>query len=258
MLPIRRCAVVLAVVGSLAAFLLCPRGAVPGVRAADGDEPKPGDKEPEVRIRPVSDYKSAARLDAAADAVKAEDWVHAVRPLQHLLDLDEDRTTRGKGSAPTVGVRAEAVRRLAALPAAGREAYQAEFGPDAARLLKQALKDKDEQRLAEVVRRYLYTEAGPDGLEALAALHYDAGHYRLAALYYSQLLSHKGIARWTPDALYQAATAFHLTGDAARADLVGKQLLPRIGPEGLQVTAKTLSREDVQKELAKPVEASAE
>jgi tetratricopeptide (TPR) repeat protein len=232
----------------LLANLLAPAPAPPGSQ--------PAEKEPEVRVRVATDRTLARNLDAATDSIREEDWRTATEVLQKVLDGKEDGLVQVRLKGP-VGkdvwgwgsARAEAQRRLASLPAAGREFYQLTYGPAAAHLLKAARKDQDPERLTEVVRRYLYTEAGPAALGDLAGRHFEAGYFRLAALHYEQLHEHRSLARWTPEQLYQATAAFRRVGDKPHGNATAKQLLDRVGPEGIHIGKRKLTREELQQEL---------
>src|SRR5205807_5644479 len=101
-------------------------------------------------------------------------------------------------------------------------------------------------------------DAGPDALEALGGLHYDAGRYRPAALAYARLLELRGSGLWAPETLFRAADSLHRAGDPIDANFAAKRLLDRIGDDGLPVSEGRLSREDVRTQLNKPVEASGE
>ena len=251
MISLRRAAVVLAFTGLLACF---------GDAAPPAAPAGPPDSAVEERFRLEVDSRLSAKLDAARDAIKAEDWDRTVAELQELLDLDEDRMAEvgGDKHPRLVGVRAEAGRLAAGLPAAGKKAYQAAQGPRAADLLKEAVKEKDEQKIAEVVRRFVNTDAGPDALEALAGLHYDAGRNHFAALCYGRLLDLRDAAKWAPETLFRAADAFRRVGDTERAELAAKRLLERLDGEGLRFGDRKLDRKGVEKELDEPVEANGE
>ena len=117
MISLRRAAVVFASTGLLACF---------GDAAPPAAPAGPPDAAAEERFHLEVDSHLAAKLDAARDAIKAEDWDRTVAVLQELLDLDEDRMAEvgGDKHPRLVGVRAEAGRLVAALPAAGKKAYQ--------------------------------------------------------------------------------------------------------------------------------------
>ncbi len=122
-------------------------------------------------------------------------------------------------------------------------------------MAKDALKDRDAEKLAEVVRRFAYTDAGAEALEALAGMQYDAGRYHLAAAAYQRLLEGKDLTKWSPEGLFRAADAFHRIGDKVHADGATKQLLDRIGDKELRIGERKLGRDEAQKELSQAVEA---
>ncbi len=258
MSPVRRAAVVLSAV-----LLAWPIR----VTLAQGGPiivpPTPPVAEPAGRIDEAdfvlaTDSRLAVKLEAAAEYIHDQEWDRAARVLQQLLDLDGDPTVviGGDKQPRTVSARAEAQRLLASLPPEGRKEYRELIGPRAAEALKEAVKDKDDEKMASVVRRFLYTDAGPEALEALAGLHDDAGRLRLAALSYQRLLELREAAKWSPESLFRAAGAFRRVGDKAHADVAAKQLLDRMGDNELVIGDRKLSRDEVQKELSKPVEAN--
>jgi outer membrane protein assembly factor BamB len=199
----------------------------------------------------------ARHLQAAEDYIRTEDWANATKILQEFLDREDDvllRVARKAGDKEivvVVSLKHEARRLLASLPAAGREFYALNYGPKAVALLKEAREKNDAALLRRVAERYLYTDAGPDALQDLAALHADAGCHHLAALYYERLLQHRGPARWTPTQLFHAVTAFRLTGDADNADAVSRELLGRAGAGAVKIGKQQLTRDELQKELDK-------
>jgi outer membrane protein assembly factor BamB/tetratricopeptide (TPR) repeat protein len=253
----------------LAAVCVAPRAAVP---AEGPDEvkpgvakprPDPGDPPPATLkpLRPAADGTAdrslARRLQAAEDYARAEDWKSATQIIQQFLDRDDDvlvRVPRKVGNQETVAVvslKHEARRLLAALPAAGRDFYASTYGPRAAELLKEARDKNDAALLRRVVERYLYTDAGPDALQDLAALHADRGEQFFAALYYERLLQHRGLARWTPAQLFHASAAFRVTGDADNGDTVRRELLGRAATGAVPIGKRQLTRDELQKELDK-------
>jgi outer membrane protein assembly factor BamB len=238
----------------LLALLLAPGFAVP-------DEPGPADKKDDKEAKAVKpltlpgDKVAASQLAAAEGFIAAEDWALATQLLQPLLDSERDTLLPPGGNDGEPGTwaspRAEALRLLAGLPRQGRAAYQRDYGPKAEALLKAALKDHDVGQLTRITHRYLYTDAGPQALAALAARQLDAGHHSAAALYYGQLLRHRGVARWTPAELFQATLAFRRVGDRDRAGVTGGELLSRVGREGLRLGKTRFDREGLAKELAR-------
>src|SRR5262249_45948206 len=136
-----------------------------------------------------------SHLDKARAAIEEKDWPVAATLLQKILDLPEDslvpitRKDRGGKEEAVVSPRGEAERRLAEMPAAGREAYQLEYGPAAAELLRQARAFNDADLLARVVRRFLHTEAGLEAAERLGNHLVDRGRFTPAAVCFDGLFA---------------------------------------------------------------------
>jgi outer membrane protein assembly factor BamB len=204
-----------------------------------------------------TDFALARRLEAAHDDVQDESWVAAVRVLQALLDAPEDvlvgiRRAGGDGRDVTywTGVRTEAGRLVAALPARGREFYEITYGPRAKALLTEANQKGDARLLAEVARRYFHTQAGADATRRLALYHLDRGRYHLAALSFGKLLERTGADRLHPTTLLAAVLAFRLAGNEARATQVRHGLATRANA-GVRLGARVVDLDDLEKELTR-------
>src|SRR5262245_41632463 len=99
-------------------------------------------EQPVPKNEPLSDFtllpeksRYVSHLEKARAAIDAKDWPVAATLLQKLLDLREDSlvplTPKSAGSKEEkilVSLRGEAEAMLAALPLAGRKAYQEEYG----------------------------------------------------------------------------------------------------------------------------------
>jgi outer membrane protein assembly factor BamB/tetratricopeptide (TPR) repeat protein len=204
----------------LAALFVCWAAAS---RAA---EPKEGPP-----LRPITDPALEKRLDAAAAAVRDGKWAEAADALQWLLDLEPEgfvAVTRerpdGSKRREVLGVRAEAERLLAGLPAGGREEYEKRFGPVAAALLRVGRKHRDPVVLAEAGRRFANL---PDGQEALAQLgryEFEAGDFARSAAAYLDLLKHLPAEKWDAETLSGAARAFEAVDDGVNGLRVGAEL----------------------------------
>lgn len=197
-----------------------------------------------------------SHLDAARRAIDDKDWPIATTLLQKVLDLPEDALVRltpkgpgGKETKSLTSLQAEASRMVGALPAAGRDFYQKEYGPNAAELLRQARFFEKSEMLAEVMRRYLHTEAGAEAAERLATHHLDCGHSVLAAACFEKLLQRSGPEKFSALALFEAALAFRRIGDRARAEQVWKHLEGKVGKDGLQLGDRTFKIDELRKEL---------
>jgi outer membrane protein assembly factor BamB len=186
-----------------------------------------------------SDHRTRKKFEAARDHVRARLWHEAVDLLQALLDTPEDQflpparlPAQPGGHVDRSSLRTAAAQLLGSLPPAALEIYEARFGPQARRLLKDAFSNDDRSLLAQLVQRYQYTNAG---LEAAAFLgwHYlDRGHPGLAAGYYTIVLNHPEADRLPPSNLFKAALAFHRAGHQKECQQAWIRLKTQV-PEGL-------------------------
>src|SRR5438105_4218927 len=81
-------------------------------------------------------------------------------------------------------------------------------GPPAAEALKTAKATGDAKQLADIMRRYLYTDAGAEATELLATALLDRGNYSAAALCFERLFRRSGPNHLSPMTLFKAAIAF--------------------------------------------------
>ena len=235
-----------ACVPALALLLLLPVASI-------AQPPRPGDLAGVV-LGP--DPRYASHLEVARERIAKKDWAVAVTLLQKLLDLPGEHfaIVKKDGKETVLSLRGEAERLLGSLPGDGQKFYEQEVGPQAAALLKKARTLNEPDMLAEVVHRYLYTAAGIEAAERLIAHLVDAGQMRRAAMICDAL--HRCLLTNPPrdvstTTLYRAARAYHAAGDDARvADLL-KGLDYAIGKDGVKVGKRTLTLEDIKKELKK-------
>jgi outer membrane protein assembly factor BamB len=223
---------------------------VPGWAPAAGQDPPKPVLAPSLR----ADAALVRQLDVAGDYLQAESWVELTTVLQALLDRPEDALVAvkrpgkdGKDVTSWTGIRAEAARLLAALPAAGRAVYVARYGPRARALLAEARREWDMDRAAEVVRRYPHTAAAAEAARLLGTFHLDRGRHALAALCFARLLDGEGADRLPPATLLTAALAFRRAGDGARAEQAWARLAA--GGGTLRLGGKAIPLADLKREL---------
>ncbi len=158
------------------------------------------------------------RLKEIGVFIKVEDWAKAIDRLQDLLDRTDDLFAErfdASGKVATrqmVNVRAEASRLVGNLPKPGLDYYKVTFGPQAAEALKNAKAFGDPKQLADVMRRYLYTDAGAEATELLATHLLDRGNYSSAALCFQRLFQRAGPNKLSPMTLFKATIAFQRAG----------------------------------------------
>jgi outer membrane protein assembly factor BamB len=197
-----------------------------------------------------TDPRFGTILDAIDDCIKAELWDEATSALGKVLDHprgDVMVIRRTPRVTRMVNARATAYQVLAGLPKAGRDAYEMNRGQMANALLKDAA--RNEEKLAEIIRRFPFTSAGGEALEALGALHFDRGRFSEAAHCYELLHEQLPLDKWPDGAVYRATLALHRAG-AKKAQEVEKVLRGRIGQMGLKLGERNLTAKDLDKELA--------
>ena len=91
--------------------------------------------------------------------------------------------------------------------------YRLTYDPPAAEALKIAKEADDPRLLAEIMSRYLYTEAGAEATDLLATRLLDRGQYSAAALCFERLYQRQGPEKLSPATLFRSALAFQRTND---------------------------------------------
>lgn len=154
-------------------------------------------------------------LKSAAEG-RPEDWPQAVERLQGLMERSDDLFTtvkRPSGGGLTVNVKREAQRLISELPKPGMDHYRLVYGPKAAEELKNAKITGEEKAFAQIMDRYLYTDAGIEATELLATQMLDRAKYSQAALCFQRLFQRVGPPKLEPLTLLKSAIAFHHVGD---------------------------------------------
>jgi outer membrane protein assembly factor BamB/tetratricopeptide (TPR) repeat protein len=229
----------------------------PGVRAFQPDGPATGSL-PEPCILPI-DRSPRSKLEAARDYIKEGSWAEAIRLIQALLDTQEDTFRPTPADAPGkntwTSTRGEAERLLASLPQAGREFYHVTYDAAARKMVQDAIARRDLAMLDTVVRRYLYTSAGPDALVYLGTFHLDRGRPELAAPYFLRLLElvapgkDPKTEKVAAPVLFRAALAFRGAGSRPREDMAWRRLAVAFPAEGLRLGPRMLTLEQARAEL---------
>jgi outer membrane protein assembly factor BamB len=187
--------------------------------------------------------------------IKAREWHTVAHGLHMLLDAPGGALLQERGQdadgRPFVRwhsphIQANAL--LAWLPPEALKVYNEHYGILGRDLLDRAKRANDPRLLVQVVRRFLYTAAGPEALTLLGGHYFAAGRYLPAALCYRRLLDHP---RAAPDAvtLYRAATASRLAGDRPGADRAWKRLEARLGKGTVALGDRRLTVQEVRQEL---------
>lgn len=123
-----------------------------------------------------------------ADALLAEEkYPDAIALLQPVLESPEDYLTGPGRDRKTSSIKQQVLQRLLALPRAGRQAYELQYGAAAGELWKQYEATADPALAEELTRRYPATEAAERAMARLAALRFDERAPLSAARWWDQL-----------------------------------------------------------------------
>ena len=171
------------------------------------------------RVTAEIDRSVQQAIDEAQVFIEHSQFPQAALRLQSVLDHPEDyfleKDFRFK---KPVGVRAQALQKLADLPPQGQAAYELQVGSIARDLLKEALAKNDVEKLYEVVSSYQMTSAGFEALQLLAAMAFDHDRPSEAGMLCETMLRHpKSNGPLKTPLLLQSALAWHLAGDSDRS-----------------------------------------
>jgi len=131
----------------------------------------------------------------SSDDAEAQDYF--------LLGQDEDHPSG------QVRLKAETHRLLASLPAEGRQAYQLQFGAHARALLDEAVAEGSMDKLADVIRKFLHTQAGYEASILAGRFELGRGRPMAAALFLQRVADTSHVAaRFEPELSVLLATCW--------------------------------------------------
>jgi outer membrane protein assembly factor BamB len=222
-------------------------GGAPGMPGQPGQPGQPGFPKKAAydlgRLTLPKDDDLKERLDAAEDRIKTKEWAKACETLQNLVGRPQDvfvprerRDSDGQTVVHYVSVKKEAARLIGKLPRAGRDFYQATYGPKAETEVKAARTNNDFRRMAVTMNLYLHTEAGAEACNWLATYMLDRAEFQGAARFFQVLINRGGIGELKDGQLVKAAYAFHHAGavkskEAALKELERRGVEVRLGGE---------------------------
>ena len=164
------------------------------------------------------DRTAKRRLDSAQEMLKQERYGEAVRYLGSLLEGAEDFFFKPDPTQQVFrSLKAEALRLLGEIPAAGRDSYELQFGARARKMLEQAVAEGDLNGVAEVSRRFFFTQAGGEATLLLGKHYWDHGSALAAALCLNRLWGLPESGRFEPMLSLLAAASWRQVGETDRA-----------------------------------------
>ena len=176
----------------------------------------------------IADRTETRMLRQAEDFIANKKYVEALAFLQTLLERDQDQLLRPAAddkSAVFRSMKSEVLHIIGHLPPDGREVYLRNTSPVADALLKDALEDNDEDKLATIARLYFHTPAGYEATYRIALRKFDNGEPMAAGLLLMRLQRIPDAAqRWEPLLSTRIALSFIRAGMPHEADAVLKKL----------------------------------
>lgn len=172
----------------------------------------------------AKDRATEQRLKRARDLLDEQRYSEAVQALGSIVEAPEDYFYQPEqNSSVHRSLKAEAQRLIGSMPAAGRQAYELQFGARARQMLEAALAERDIGGITEVSRRFFHTEAGYRAAYLLGMHHLDQSRPLAAALCFERLLAVPGAAApWEPSLSVALAACWQRVGqpEAAQSALV--------------------------------------
>src|SRR5262249_52110336 len=139
-------------------------------------------------------------------------------------------------------------RLLGTMPSEGLEFYRLNQRAASKQLLDKARAESDPSVLAEVAKRYLYTEAGAEAANLLGTYYLERGQHIPAALMFERLINREGADKLSPATLIKAALAFRRTGDRAKEENAWNLLTEKNG-DRIKLGDRTVSVNDLRDDV---------
>ncbi len=169
------------------------------------------------------------RFKRSESLIEEKRYAEAVEELGEVLEEPEDYSYSFDTDADAEGstrrsLKGEAQRRIGALPAEGREAYELQYGARAKQLLDRSIADGDDAGLAEVARRYFHTQAGYQATYLLGMQHLEHDRPLAAALCLRRLKDVPTIAgEYEPELSLKLAVSWARAGSTDTAATILNQ-----------------------------------
>ena len=160
------------------------------------------------------------RFKRSETLIQEKRYAEAVEMLGGILEEAEDYAFSGDDPSLRKSLKTEARRRIGALPADGRAAYELQYGAKALQMLEAGVARGDETALAEVSRRYFHTAAGYQATYLLGVAHLDHQRPLAAALCLRRLREVAAAESWEPQLSVLLATAWMRAGSTTDAAAV--------------------------------------
>ncbi len=165
------------------------------------------------------DRTAKRRLELAQQLLAEKRYGETLRLLGSLLENPEDYFFKPDPEEPVYrSLKAEASSLIAAMPAEGLDSYELQFGARARQMLKQATTASSLAEVAEVSRRFFFTQAGQEATYLLGRHHLDDNRPLTAALCFERLRDTPALAaRFEPALSLELAACWLRAGNPLKA-----------------------------------------
>jgi outer membrane protein assembly factor BamB len=165
------------------------------------------------------DRRTLRKMSEAVELSANRRYAEAVRNLGEILESAEDYFQQTDKKSPLFrSLKSQAEQLLGKMPREARELYELQYGPQARRLLAEALESGDVGRLAEVTRRFFHTRAGQQATYLLGLHHFDHGRPLAGALLLQRVRENESAAEeFEPSLSLTLAACWLKAGNPDRA-----------------------------------------
>ncbi len=182
----------------------------------------PSKTDPSAKPMPLvnADPDMATYLNRIEGLVKDKAFSDAIRLLQDMVAKSEGYFEASTDGRVFESLQSRANKLIGSMGPEGLELYRDMNDATAEALYKDGLNRGDMGQLQRVATQFLLTNFGPKSLDALAAIHFDAGRFYQAACCWKQILSANQMPEQAPLLKAKMAVAYHLGGEAKQAAAV--------------------------------------
>lgn len=168
---------------------------------------------------PVVDRALERRLNNAKELITNGKQESAVAQIQSILDLQQDGLYQpaDEVAGRWISLKQQAESILGKAAPETLRAYELRYGTKARTLLEQAVEQRNPALAEEVMRRFLYTNAGADAAYWLGSFHQDRADYDTALQSFTRLIRLHATSRFEPQLSLRMGLCLYRTGRVDKA-----------------------------------------
>ncbi len=231
----------------VAAVLLTAGGLCLGqVRVSTPKKPDTSKPIPLVNV----DEERAALVKKAQDFIQQKEYLKAIEYLQALAEKSEGKLIADDGKR-YVSFVAKANEIIGSMPEDGLALYRQMYDPQAEQLYNQGVANSDLGLLRQVAMRYANSSYGGKTLNIIGSILFDAGKVEQASRFWRLALDRRNSSLERPVLLAKLYAAYHLSGQAAKAAEVAKELSEKHAAAEAKIAGRLQKISDFLAEVAK-------